>query len=145
MFHKNLILIVSAAIFLSLTACNTDKQPDTSSSATPGTPASSTASASGNVQQILAKLKSHTTQAATSVKAKNFAKAKADFKPFEEDWSKVEDGVKASSKDAYKQIEDKLDAVNNSLVKPTKPDKAKATSSLQALEKTLDTYGSSFH
>jgi len=46
--------------------------------------------------------------------------------------------VKDKSKDAYKQIEDNMDSVNNSL-KAAKPDKTKAIAALQSLSTKLIT------
>jgi len=69
-----------------------------------------------------------------AVEAGDFAKAKTEFGKFQGDWSKVADGVKAKSPDAYKAIEAGAGEVSSAI---KAGDKAKALSALQAIGKNV--------
>ncbi len=148
MFRSPFNLLKSLLIVVVLTACSSPPPPPVSSPSAPPTanptvaPPKSEATAAdpqkvlGQMQEILSK-----TQAA--VKANDFAKAQETYKDFDDGyWSKIEDGVKAKSKQSYEQIEDGMNSVSNNL-KATKPDQAKTIAAIESFTKTLNAYQSS--
>lgn len=56
-------------------------------------------------QQDLQRLDAHITQAITQTEAKDYQQAATAFEQYRKDWFEVEDGVKATSRQAYKEIE----------------------------------------
>ncbi len=142
MMNLHRILIVSTLALLTLTACNSQQPTADNNSPAPAAPASPKA-APAAAKDNLTEMKGYVTQAVTAVKANNFAKAKQEYKEYDEKWEAVEDGVRTKSQDAYIKIEKDMTQVTNTLVKPAKPDKTKATAALNALSKTLDANASS--
>ena len=123
MINFNRILAVSAVTLIALTGCN--KPSDTATNtpaATPATPAASpvSAPAAANYSGLL----SVVTKTKAAVNAGDFAKAKTEFGQFEDNWEKVEDGIKAKSDKSYKAIEDSMGKAEKAL-KESKPDKQK--------------------
>ncbi|MGB3206967.1 MAG: hypothetical protein WBB28_18435 [Crinalium sp.] len=141
MMNLHRILIVSTLALLTLTACNSQQPTADNNSPAPAAPASPKAAPAA--KDNLTEMKGYVTQAVTAVKANNFAKAKQEYKEYDEKWEAVEDGVRTKSQDAYIKIEKDMTQVTNTLVKPAKPDKTKATAALNALSKTLDANASS--
>jgi hypothetical protein len=145
MINLHRIFIVSTLALLTLTACNTEQPTADNNSPVPApskSPSASPTTATAG-KDNLTEMKGYVTEAVTAVKANNFAKAKQEYKEYDEKWEKVEEGVRTKSQDAYIKIEKDMDQVTNTLVKPAKPDKAKATAALNALSKTLDANASS--
>ncbi|HEY9693165.1 MAG TPA: hypothetical protein V6D15_13215 [Oculatellaceae cyanobacterium] len=142
------ILAVNTLALLTLTACNSQQPTADNNSPAPAASASPSASpktapASTAGKDNLTEMKGYVTQAVSAVKANNFAKAKQEYKKYDEKWEAVEDGVRTKSQDAYIKIEKDMDQVTNTLVTPAKPDKTKSTAALNALSKTLDANASS--
>ena len=139
MINLHRIFIVSTLALLTLTACNS-QQPTADNSPAPTASASPSASpeTASAGKDNLTQMKGYVTEAVTAVKANDFAKAKQEYKEYDEKWEEVEDGVRTKSQDAYIKIEKDMDQVKSTLVTPAKPDKAKATAALNALLKTLD-------
>ena len=139
MINLHRIFIVSTLALLTLTACNS-QQPTADNSPAPTASASPSASpeTASAGKDNLTQMKGYVTEAVTAVKANDFAKAKQEYKEYDEKWEEVEDGVRTKSQDAYIKIEKDMDQVKNTLVTPAKPDKAKATAALESLSKTLD-------
>lgn len=137
------ILMASTITVLALAACSNQKPPTVENSATPEAASPISSAAEPATADTLTQMKGYLTTADTAINANDFTKAKAEFEEFHENWEKVEDGVKDSSKDAYKQIENGIDEVENNLVRPETPKKEQAIAALQSLSKTLDTHASS--
>ena len=141
MINLHRIFIVSTLALLTLTACNTQQQQPTAGNS-PAPIASASPSASPETASAgkdnLTQMKGYVTEAVTAVKANDFAKAKQEYKEYDEKWEEVEDGVRTKSQDAYIKIEKDMDQVKNTLVTPAKPDPTKATAALESLSKTLD-------
>lgn len=145
MINFNRMLAMSAVTLIALAGCN--KTPDTAQTtptptqaAPPATPvsASSTPAAptAGNYSGVLGVV----TKTKAAVNAGDFAKAKTEFGQFEDNWSKVEDGLKAKSDKAYEAIEDSMDKVEKGL-KESKPDKQKVLAELDSIEKSVNSVG----
>lgn len=146
MINFNRILAVSAVTLIALTGCN-NKASDTAKdtpAATPAAPAASPVSApstpaattAGNYAGVLGVV----TKTKAAVNAGDFAKAKTEFGQFENNWSKVEDGLKAKSDKAYEAIEDSMDNVEKGL-KQSKPDKQKVLAELNSIETSINSVG----
>ncbi len=83
-------------------------------------------------------LRSVVTNTKTAVESGDFAQAKEEFGKFEGSWSKVEDGIKTASPDAYTAIETNVDNVKSAL-DAAQPDKAKVMDALAALDSSITT------
>jgi hypothetical protein len=143
MINFNRILAVSAIALIALTGCS-NKTPDTAKTTTEPTQAAPTAKpvsapstqaapAAGNYAGLLGVV----SKTKAAVNAGDFAKAKTEFGQFEDNWSKVEDGLKAKSSKAYDAIEDSVDKVEKAL-KEAKPDKQKVLAELDSIEKSVN-------
>lgn len=149
------MLTGSLLLSLTLAACSTFK-PSNSTSSSETTPAPTSASpeaspkaeataettselSANQPKEGLKKLKGSLKRSLAAVKAGDFDKAKKRFDTFEQGWEKIEDGVKARSAESYKAIEAGMDEVENTLVRPTTPDKAKAIAALESFSKTVET------
>ncbi|MBD2664405.1 hypothetical protein B6N60_00876 [Richelia sinica FACHB-800] len=142
------ILIIAGISLISLVGCSSGEQTTTQSSpggnSTAETPAKTTGTTANNAtpktnfDALLGVVNSTT----TDVNAGNFTKAKAEFDKFEDFWSKVEDGVKDKSPDAYKKIEDNADEIKAGL-KAAKPNKEKLSTALKSLNQNLTTVNKS--
>ena len=157
-------LLISSLLVISLSACgsspesNTATAPNTAatpSAASPASPAATTPNpetrgddsnnatmVAANTKAELTKMTDYLKESTDAVQAGEFEKAKGSFKEFDENWEKVEDGIKDQSKDAYKAIEDGMDEVENTLIKPDSPDKDKAIAALNSLSQTVNQYSS---
>ncbi len=93
--------------------------------------------AAANVSRQLEDAAQEVDKAIAAAQGGDLAKAKSEFEEFDEDWDKIEDGVKAKSPDAYRTIEDAMDEVELALVKPAAPDKDTALSALRKLRQTI--------
>ncbi len=150
-FKRNLgpvLALLSTVSLLSLSACSGSNASNVAPSnavpeATTAPAAVSTPEAMAPVadqQQVWANMTQDLAAAEAAIKVKDFARAKAKFESFDEGWDRVEDGVKEKSKDAYKQIEEGIDGVKNTLTRPAQPNAEKAAAALQTLAKTVQTY-----
>lgn len=129
-----------AALSLSvmlLAGCNNAEQAGTQAppTADPASKVESNASASskkgvGTLQSVVSKTKA-------AVNKGDFATAKKEFDGFENAWGKVEDGIKAKSRDKYNAIEKNADQIEDTL-KNSKPSKEKLSTALQSLEKDIN-------
>lgn len=141
MVNFNRILAVSAVILIALAGCNKSEPTATTTTtpaATPSAPAASPVSApaattSGTYSGVLGVV----TKTKTAINAGDFAKANTEFSQFEDNWEKVEDGIKAKSDKSYKAIEDSADNVEKAL-KQSKPDKQKVLTELNSIETSLN-------
>ncbi len=64
--------------------------------------------------------------------------ARQEYHEFDEDWEKVEDGVRGKSRDAYKAIEQAMDEVQAVLLKTSTPDKEASVAALRSLRQVID-------
>lgn len=81
-------------------------------------------------QDDLNRINVHVEQALAALKANNLALAQTEFNLFDDGWFDIEDGVRAKSKDTYRSIEDRMNAVKDVLsVSPLDP---------QALQRALE-------
>ena len=64
--------------------------------------------------------------------------AKQHYQRFDAGWGRVEDDIRAKSRDAYLKIERAMSHVKLKLVKPDKPDNASALVALMELRSTID-------
>lgn len=122
-----ILAIILAALLLS--ACG---------GASPATGGNAGAGASGSPADQMKALTKNLDDAIASLKANDVPGAKAAYDKFDKGWDKVEDGVKAKSKDAYAKIEDGMTDVKAALVIPATPDTAKAIAAIEKLDKTVD-------
>lgn len=150
MIQVNKSLVVGAISLFVLVGCNSTEQSatQTSSEASPASSEAATQPKSGTANTTKTKaaadkdkggfkdLHSVISKTKTAATAGDFAKAKAEFSKFEASWSKVEDGVKAKSRDGYNAIEENMDAVAKPL-KESKPSKEKVLAALQSLDKSI--------
>ncbi|HEY9748187.1 MAG TPA: hypothetical protein V6C63_05900, partial [Allocoleopsis sp.] len=78
--------------------------------------------AANSPQQDMQRLDSYVEQAIAKVEAKDLAGAATAYQQFRENWFDVEDGVKDSSRQAYREIEDAMGNVKYALsVEPKNP------------------------
>lgn len=118
-------------------------------SASPGqtkaSPAKTSASAKGDAKQTLAKLNGYLPAAVNALQANDVDTAKKYAKGFSDNWKQkiVQFNVKNKSQDDYKKISAAVEQVNNNLIKPAKPDNAKATAALQSLSQAVKDYTAS--
>ncbi len=131
-FFASLLLIAGVAC---TTTGTTISAPTPASTAKPASAASP--SATSPSQQLEAAAQ-EVDKAIAAAQAGDLAKAKHEFEEFDEDWDKIEDGIKAKSPDAYKAIEDAMDEVEVALVKSGSPSKDAATAALQKLRRVID-------
>lgn len=148
MVNLHRFCLASTLALLALTACS-NSQPSATENSPPSSPAAAspentTAATKTNAKDTVTQMKGYLAESIKAVQANDLAKAKAEYKECDENWDKVEDGVKEQSKDSYKAIEEAMDQVKNTLVKPTTPDKDKAIAALESLSKTLETHKTSF-
>ena len=68
----------------------------------------------------------------------DIAGAQAAYTEFDDGWFDIEDGVRAKSRDAYRDIEEAMSIVKNELIRPESPDVDKAKSAIQALDRVID-------
>jgi hypothetical protein len=134
MIHFNQKLVLAGAIAL-VTLTAGYKTPvfakDTPKATTAPTaaPAASKTSGFTTLQTVVAKTIS-------AVETGKLPMAKEEFSKFEDAWTKVEDGVKKKSPDAYKAIEDSKGMFMKEL-KAAKPSKTKLMAELQSLDKAI--------
>jgi ABC-type Fe3+-hydroxamate transport system substrate-binding protein len=142
MYLRQLLTIctVSTIVVASLTGCNSSEpttsastSASTSPSAVSSTAPSTSASANGAVAELLAAIG----KIKTAATAGDFAKALAEYKAYDEIWEKVENGIKAKSKDNYEKIESSMDALKAAL-KESNPVKDKVLAAIQALETVVN-------
>lgn len=142
MFKKKIVLLAIAGLLsfsALMAACGdpTSTPIPVATTARPNTAAAgATAAGTASTAQIASDMAGLLTQLGkvTTALAKNDVKdAQAQFKTYDENWDKVEDNVKARSPEAYKDIESKMDAFEEAIVKPTTPDVAKGQQALKDL------------
>ncbi|MBO3463904.1 FTR1 family protein, partial [Aetokthonos hydrillicola] len=91
--------------------------------------------ASSSPQQDMQRLNSYVDQALTKAKAKDFQGAATAYKQFDNDWFDVEDGVKKTSRQAYKDIETAMGEVKFAFSKQP-PKQSEVVQALSKLEAT---------
>ena len=122
----SLMAVSVAALFLALlTACGGTPTATPSAGAT--SPADGLKALSHELDEALASLRTNKVEA-----------AKGYFREFDEGWVRIEDGIRAKSRDSYLKIEAAMAEVKNTLLRPESPDAAKATAALIALDETVD-------
>jgi hypothetical protein len=87
-------------------------------------------------QAGLLSMKDGVTETLTAVKAGDFTKAQAEFGKIQETWQGLEAGLKGISAEKTAAVKGQLDTVATELKAPT-PDKAKLTTSLAGMTKSL--------
>lgn len=126
---------------------NSTKAAKTSASPgqTKASPAKTSASAKGDAKQTLTKLNGYLPAAVNALQANDVDTAKKYAKGFSDNWKQkiVQFNVKNKSQDDYKKISAAVEQVNNNLIKPAKPDNAKATAALQSLSQAVKDYTAS--
>lgn len=157
-------VIVGAVSLLALVGCSKKEATvsDTGSSSTASSPAATsspattttTSEASPSPDSSMGKTASNSATGQTAskgfdgllevvsntkadVQAGDFTKAQNDFNNFETYWSQVEDGVKTKSSESYDAVESSMDKISGEL-SSNQPNKDKALTELQNLEKTIN-------
>lgn len=120
-----------------LAGCNNAEQAGTQTAPT-ASPASKVESSANTGSKGNAALLNVVSKTKAAVNKGDFATAKKEFDGFENAWGKVEDGIKAKSRDKYDAIEKNADQIENTL-KGSKPSKEKLSTALQSLEKDINT------
>ncbi|HAA31621.1 MAG TPA: hypothetical protein DCE56_32880 [Cyanobacteria bacterium UBA8553] len=120
-------------------------KPSPSPGQTKASPAKAAASAKGDSKQTLAKLNGYLPAAVNALKANDVDTAKKYAKSFNDNWKQkiVQFNVKNKSQDNYKKISAAVEQVNTNLIKPAKPDNAKAIAALQSLSQAVKSYTAS--
>ena len=65
--------------------------------------------------------------------------ARREYQGFDQGWDKIEDGIKARSRDSYRSIERAMDDVKVALLQAENPDSASALGALRKLDETIKT------
>ena len=105
-------------------------------------PAKPSAAAKGGMKPTLAKLNGYLPAAVRALQANDVATAKTYAQNFQANWQQkiIQFSVKNTSQSAYNQISAGVTQVNNNLIEPANPDKAKATAALQSLSQAVKDY-----
>jgi hypothetical protein len=93
---------------------------------------------SGTVAEDLKALTYYLAEALEALEAGDVAKAQHEYEEFDDDWERVEDGVRAKSRDAYRDIELAMSDVKSLLLRQDAPDAARAADALKTLAETID-------
>ncbi|WP_017316951.1 hypothetical protein [Mastigocladopsis repens] len=137
MIRLTQILAIGTISILAFTGCNSAEQattqPSPAATSASGVEASKQETSPGGVEGLLGVV----SNTRVAVEAGDFAKAKEEFQKFEDNWQKVEDGIKAKSPDSYEAIEDSADEITGAL-KGSAPSKEKVMPQLQSLEKNIN-------
>ena len=90
----------------------------------------------------LVKLKGYLPAAVQALQADDIAQAKQYAQDFNANWKQkiIQNSVKNTSQPAHKKLSAGVAQVNNNLIKPATPDKAKAIAALQSLSQSVDEY-----
>lgn len=145
--RRHHLLAIAAVSILALAGCSnsnnqasTDSTPSTAEGSATANPASNVQTENGttSAKPGFSGLQAVVSTTEADVKAGNYAKAKADFSKFEDNWKPVEDGVKAKASKTYGEIEDTSDKISSEL-HAAKPDKQKLLTQLQSLNKNIST------
>ena len=109
--------------------------------ATPGK-AKAVAIVNEGAKPTLVKLKGYLPAAVKALQADDIAQAKQYAQDFNTNWKQkiIQYSVKNKSQGAYKKLATGVAQVNNNLIKPATPDKAKAIAALQSLSQSMDEY-----
>ena len=86
----------------------------------------------------LQELSKFVASAIASLQSGDVPAAKRRFQDFDQGWDRIEDGVRAKSRDVYQKVERAMGKVKTTLVKPNKPDNAAALTALKELKATID-------
>jgi high-affinity iron transporter len=86
-------------------------------------------------QDDLTRINSHVEKALAAAQAGNVSLAQTEFKAFDDAWFDIEDGIRAKSKDFYRNIEDRMHVVDDVFAK-TPVDSKALQQALDALNKT---------
>jgi hypothetical protein len=105
-------------------------------------PAKASAAAKGDMKPTLAKMNGYLPAAVRALQANDVATAKGYAQNFRANWQQkiIQFSVKNQSKPAYNKIAAGVTKVNNNLIKPANPDKAKAIAALQSLSQAVKDY-----
>lgn len=105
-------------------------------------PAKASAAAKGDMKPTLAKMNGYLPAAVRALQANDVATAKGYAQDFRANWQQkiIQFSVKNQSKPAYNKIAAGVTKVNNNLIKPANPDKAKAIAALQSLSQAVKDY-----
>lgn len=108
----------------------------------PAKTAKTTAAATADAKQTLAKLDGYLPAAVKALEANDNAKAKQYAKSFNDNWQQkiIQASVKNKSQDSFNKITAAVTQVNDNLIKPATPDKAKALAAVQSLSQAVDEY-----
>lgn len=108
----------------------------------PASPAKTTAAATADAKQTLAKLDGYLPAAVQALEANDNAKAKQYAKSFNDNWQQkiIQASVKNKSQDSFNKITAAVTQVNDNLIKPATPDKAKAIAAVKSLSQAVDEY-----
>ena len=96
------------------------------------------AGAAGAPATQLQELSKNVASAMEALQSGDVPTARQRFRDFDQGWDRIEDGVRAKSRDAYQKVERAMGGVKTKLVKPAKPDDAAALKALQELKATID-------
>ena len=86
----------------------------------------------------LQELSKYVVSATGALQSGDVRAAKQRFQDFDQGWDRIEDGVRAKSRDVYQKVERAMGNVKIKLVKPNKPDSAAALAALKELKATID-------
>ena len=104
--------------------------------------AKTAAAVKDGAKPTLVKLKGYLPAAVQALQADDIALAKQYAQDFNANWKQkiIQYSVKNTSQPAHKKLSAGVAQVNNNLIKPATPDKAKAIAALQSLSKAVDEY-----
>jgi len=125
LFHRNL-LAISLGSVLTIINCSSGQATTNpvSQKASPVANASAKTSHQANNQVAIAPKYAPLAKVVNDTKAAvnsgDFANAQAQFSKFEEEWAKIEDGVKKNSPASYEKIETDMTNIDNAFKKPSK-------------------------
>ncbi len=136
-FHIRKILAAFSVVAILLAGCNNAEQTNTQASPTANPASKVESNSAGGSQQGVSSLVDIVSRTKLAVNRGDFATAKKEFDGFENAWGKVEDGIKAKSRDKYDAIEKNADQIQDTL-KDSKPSKEKLSTALQSLEKDIN-------
>jgi hypothetical protein len=104
--------------------------------------AKTVAAVKDGAKPTLVKLKGYLPAAVQALQADDIAQAKQYAQDFNANWKQniIQYSVKNTSQPAHKKLSAGVAQVNNNLIKPATPDKAKAIAALQSLSKAVDEY-----
>jgi hypothetical protein len=94
--------------------------------------------AEGSPAADLQGLSKHVDSAMVALKSGDVREARRRYQDFDRGWDRIEDGVRAKSREVYQKVERAMGGVKNKLVKPSKPDADAALKALGELKSTIE-------